>query len=215
LNKIGPEWLKVIGGFAAFLLGLSQYVRAQRWKRAEFVAAQIKEFEDNVKVNAALMMLDWSDRKIAFPSDELGKVVMIMVNEETLCSALLPHEVVSSFSRKEAAIRDCFDRLLDGYVRLQNFIESRLVSTKEVEPYLEYWTKLMAGKMKDRHAPHFYTLLHQYIAHYHFLGARRLIKSLGHCATPSDFALKEALATALAQRPAIHSTENEGTTTPD
>ena len=39
------DWIAIVGiasGLAAFVVGLLQYSRAQQWKRAEFVAAQMK-----------------------------------------------------------------------------------------------------------------------------------------------------------------------------
>jgi hypothetical protein len=50
---------------STFGVGLWQYAKAQRWKRAEFVAAQIKELEASIgarnAIRNAMMMLDWHD----------------------------------------------------------------------------------------------------------------------------------------------------------
>ena len=52
------------GGLIAFLAGLTQYRRAQRWKRAEFVAGEMKEFKADPWVRNALLLLDWNERAI-------------------------------------------------------------------------------------------------------------------------------------------------------
>ena len=55
------EWISLAGvlaACAAFANGLWQYAKAQRWERAEFVAAEIKAFESDDLVAKALLMLD-------------------------------------------------------------------------------------------------------------------------------------------------------------
>lgn len=54
------------GGLIAFLFAFYQYVRSQRWKRAEWVAAEVTRFLDDPKVDAALKMLDWGERPSFF-----------------------------------------------------------------------------------------------------------------------------------------------------
>ena len=53
------HWLTLAamtGGLVAFLGGLMQYRRAQRWKRAEFVANEMKEFKADPMVHNALLL---------------------------------------------------------------------------------------------------------------------------------------------------------------
>jgi hypothetical protein len=50
-------------------VGLYQYVKAQRWKRREFIAAQIKDFEADKKIQLAMTMLDWNERTLTFPTE--------------------------------------------------------------------------------------------------------------------------------------------------
>jgi|GEM_PF-5312979 len=54
----------VISGSIAFVVGLLQYARAQKWKRAEFAAKKFKEFKPKPAIaNAnAMPMLDWNSR---------------------------------------------------------------------------------------------------------------------------------------------------------
>ena len=42
--NLATEWLKIVGAFLVFIAGLWQYTKAQKWKRREFIAAQVKEF---------------------------------------------------------------------------------------------------------------------------------------------------------------------------
>src|SRR5437016_1241176 len=58
------DLLKLLGAITVFGLGLYQYAQAQKWKRREFVAAQIKDFEGNKDIQIMMTILDWTDRKV-------------------------------------------------------------------------------------------------------------------------------------------------------
>ena len=60
------DWIALFGvvaGLIAFLSGLYQYIKAQQWKKAEFVVKEIKEFEADTQINLAMQMLDWNSRE--------------------------------------------------------------------------------------------------------------------------------------------------------
>jgi hypothetical protein len=195
------DWVKIAGAALAFGIGIYQYLRAQKWKRREFLAAQIKDFENDRKVQAALTMLDWSGRKIAFFPDTATTPLALKVDDKLLCSALVPHEAVEGYRTHEALIRDCFDRLFDGLVRFSNFVEADLISLDELRPYLRYWMRSISGTKQDYHCPDFYTLLHNYIIYYDFTEARQLIESFDYKVQPSKSSVDEAIATVKKCRP--------------
>jgi hypothetical protein len=195
------EWVKIVGALVAFVIGIQQYLRAQQWKRREFLAAQIKDFESDRKVQAALTMLDWSGRRIAFFPDIATTAFVITVNDPLLCSALVPHEAVDGYLTHEALIRDCFDRLFDGLVRFSNFVEADLISMDELRPYLRYWMCSISGTKQDYHCSDFYTLLHNYIIYYDFTEARSLIESFGYVVKPPKGKVDVAIATVKDSRP--------------
>jgi hypothetical protein len=61
------DLIKIIGYGAAtvtFVLGLAQYIKAERWKRAEFIAKETKDFFDRPEVGCALLMIDWAQRRV-------------------------------------------------------------------------------------------------------------------------------------------------------
>jgi hypothetical protein len=176
---VAAEFVKIIGAIIAFALSLSQYVRAQRWKRREFIAAQIRDFDSDEKIQAALRMLDWTGRRVFLRSDETGNIVPTIVDEYTLSAALLSHSSVSGFTATQASIRDCFDQILDALGRLETFVYSELITKEELLPYIEYWVQKIAGKPKPQHSEDFYILLHHYMRTYGFERARLLLKSYG------------------------------------
>jgi hypothetical protein len=194
------DWLKISGAIAVFSIGLWQYWKAQKWKRREFIAAQMKDFEADKKIQLTMTMLDWNDRELYFPSEVGDKPIVIKVDETILCSALLPHEYAGGYSKDEARIRDCFDHFLDMLVRLWNFIEAGLISVEEVRPYMDYWIELVAGKKSDWHTPQFVALLLNHIHKYDFERAANLIRSFGFNDQPSKEELDEAIRLAVENR---------------
>jgi len=161
------EWAKIVGALGAFGFGTYQYIRTQKWKRREFIAAQIKDFEADKQIQVVLTVLDWSDRRVAVPSKLEDKPLVVFISESLLCTSLLPHSSTCGYSPEESLIRDCFDRFLDGLDRLQTFIEAKLISIDELRPYIDYWLKAMSGQTQQ-HPPEFYALLHNYIQIYGF-----------------------------------------------
>lgn len=191
-RKLLTEWAKIAGGVVVFLIGLCQYRKTQKWKRREFIAAQMKEFEADRKIQLAMTMLDWNERKLYFPSEAGDKPIALKIDEAILCSALLPHEW-TSYSEDEAKIRDCFDHFLDMLVRLWNFVEAGLISVDELRPYMDYWIELVSGQKPDWHTPEFFALLLNHIQKYGFLRAAKLIRSFGFNEQPSKEVLAEAI----------------------
>jgi hypothetical protein len=61
--------LTLVAGGVAFGCGLYQYSRAQAWKRYEFVAAEIRQFDSDPQVRNGMLMIDWGTRDIElFPA---------------------------------------------------------------------------------------------------------------------------------------------------
>jgi hypothetical protein len=198
--KLMTEWAKILGAFVIFLVGLYQYTRAQTWKRREFIASQMKDFEADKGIRATMKMLDWHDRHITFPSDIGDNPVVIRVDELLLCSALLPHDNAGQYSADEAVIRDSFDRFLDMLVRLFTFVKARLISTEELRPYVIYWIRIMNGDLPQWHTAEFRVLLLNYIKIYHFDGAAKLVADFGFNPTASEGVLKSAVDTIMVSR---------------
>jgi hypothetical protein len=114
--NLATEWAKIAGAIVGFSIGLWQYAKAQRWKRREFIAAQVREFESDKKIQLAMTMLDWNNRELYFPSEASDKPIALKVDTALLCAAFLPHQWAKSYSKEEEMIRDCFDRFLDMLV---------------------------------------------------------------------------------------------------
>jgi hypothetical protein len=99
------------------------------------------------------------------------------------------------FSREEAAIRDCYDRLLDGLDRFGNYVSGSLLTRADLEPYLSYWIKDIASVNCDDDDALWTLYLLAYIEFYSFMGAQSLFRSFGY-----DITLRGSLAKRLIER---------------
>jgi hypothetical protein len=91
-----------IFGFIAVLVtlffGFIQYRRGEKWKRGEFIANAIKEFESNPTVRYALLMIDYGRRKInIFQTPNLSDVEGVRITRGIQWRALLPHTLKEDF----------------------------------------------------------------------------------------------------------------------
>ncbi|HET7437458.1 MAG TPA: hypothetical protein VFN10_22330 [Thermoanaerobaculia bacterium] len=135
--------LALVGASVAFVVGLFQYRKAQRWKRAEWIAEEMQSFFSDARVLAALRMIDWGARRIElYPDREDPATRSVYVRDDELAKALENHEQrPTGFSEDEATIRDVFDHFLDRLERINSFVETHLVRIEDLRPYLRYWAR--------------------------------------------------------------------------
>jgi hypothetical protein len=141
--------LGFLGVLVGFCVGLMQYRKAQHWKRLEFVAAEVKEFEDDPLVLKAMQILDWNNREInLFDDTPQNRSKWPNVTDDLVRRALLriPDQRKDAYDDEEVAIRDVFDVFFGYLSRFDNYIESGLVGYGAFDPYLRYWLDIMSNK---------------------------------------------------------------------
>jgi hypothetical protein len=202
------SWLSVgsaLGAAIVFLVGLFQYQRGQQWKRAEFLASEIKALFESPKVSTALTMIDWSVRRIKLRAlDGQAEEESTVVTLPMQCDALLPHDVLEPrlvptedgevsrdgelryFSTDEVIIRDCYDALLDGFDRLGAYLEAGLITVKQLRPHLRYWVEDITAPPSDALEALWCVSFFTYTLFYKFDGARVLFTKLGYNLDPDD-----------------------------
>ncbi len=193
-----PTWCAAVGACVAFGIGLWQYKKSQDWKKAEFLAAEMKEFFANPRVAVALTMIDWGGREVGLPiANSPGGTKQIYVDYPMQTFALRPHtlpsKMVSSrgeatgktrdgsvgFEPEHAAIRDCYDALFDGLERFGGYVKSELVGVEDLRPYLEYWITDIYAPAADAEVAAWNAMLLTYIHVYSFRNVVYLFKSFG------------------------------------
>ncbi len=161
----------LLGAGVAFVVGLLQYKKAQRWKRAEWVSQEMKEFLTNPQVDAAFKMVDWGWRPIQlFPHRE-NPDRLEFISAQEIVDALRPHGNGCTFTEKETAVRDAFDTLCDGLERFESYIRAGLITESDVEPYLDYWGVHLRPDSPDPKLRR----IREYMSHYGWDGATSLL----------------------------------------
>ena len=177
------HWLKLaalVGAAVAFFVGLAQYRKAQQWRRAEWVAQEMKSLFDDQLVQAAFLMIDWGSRRIPlYPLREKDEDRYILLTNEAVATALMDHhDRRDGFTTVEADIRVAFDRALDGLERFHSYVSTRLVQRKDLAPYLRYWALTLYDPQSPRSPEHRVSRLVQYMGLYGYEGAASLLKQI-------------------------------------
>ena len=202
-----PFSLLLIG--SALSWGVFQYVQRHRWKRIEFLRQAVREFEGDPEINKALKILDFEEyRDYQIDSPAAGKPFSFRVTDELLCNALADHDHRARRKQKleryediekldpaalrqyqvETALRDWFNKLLNGLEHFGYFLESGLFTQAELRPWMNYWVKLIGDPTYRRPgASRFYDALYSYIHHSGFFGVQKLFERFGYRILPSPY----------------------------
>lgn len=177
-------WMKISGAAGAltvFIIGYLRYVKDQTWKRHEFVLNEVKEFNQDWMVRNSMYMLDWGSRYIElFPNHPDYQERFAKVTRPTLRSALQSHRYKTHFTRSEVAIRDHFDCFFGYFEKFHQCIESKLLTPKELQPYLIYWIRTISTDME----PAVRNTIHHYIEEYGYTGTQQLFAYFGYDIRP-------------------------------
>ena len=179
------ELMKMIGGGLAFLIGLWQFRRAQRWKRVEFVAGEAEKFFNDESVKAALAMLDWSQKSIAlFRYRDPNDTRLIWVTYQLVAGSLSTNPN-QTYDSKSTAIREIFDRFLTSIERFENFIQAGVVKESDLRPYFHYWTNLLSGsdKKSPRVTAELLPQFWRFVTHYGYGKVVHFVKRYDNLAT--------------------------------
>ncbi len=191
-KKIPVGWRAAFGPLGAFLavalpiaatiisliVGVIEYRKAQRWRRTEFVIAQMKEFEQRRDVQLAMAMLDWNDRSYKLEGESEPEV---KVTDDTLLGALVPHpsKPDGRFSSTEARIRDIFDAYFSGVDYFAAMVEVGVITVEDLKPYgIKYYLDIIGRPGRKQRAV--VEEMWKYLECYEFTGVQRLLRTYGH-----------------------------------
>lgn len=131
----------------------------QDWKRAEFIASEVKEFYRDPIVARVLQMIDYSDRRYDIGrKNAQGKPLLTRVTHSETAALELHGETSlvaieaalrtsDGYTDEEATIRDFFDIFLYYIERFERFLRLDLISEDEIFPYLRYYIRIFRGKV--------------------------------------------------------------------
>jgi hypothetical protein len=132
---------------AVFLFGILQYRSSENWKRSEFVAAQIKEFNSDKINNAVLLMMDYGPAHVElFPEKVNPKDRYVDVKFSMLVKAVGQEK---EFSDAEFQVRIFFEHFLKSLSRFNYFLTSGAIEPQELCADFAYPVELMTGTARE------------------------------------------------------------------
>lgn len=174
------DWLQIFGTtltFLTILFGIVQYRKAQKWKRLEFISKEINDFENDMDITNARLMLDWDERTIELHYDVKDMDYnsrFVYVDNFKMKKALTVYdkeqEGSGDFSDDETAIRDTFDELFGYFEGFYANIQTGLVSFDEYYPHIMYWIDILSNPDSNFKDDEFKRLVREFLEYYGYDG---------------------------------------------
>jgi hypothetical protein len=185
-----------VGATVGFFVARRDYMRGQRWQKAQILLKLIDAFERDERIAAACKMLDWDAREvklsdgrsIEFRNDILLSALRVPAMDMTVkASAEHPH----GFTAEEEIIRDCLDAFFDFFHKLYAFWTTGLLNFEDYA-YFQYWfgTLYYIGEYKGDEK--IGRAIKQYITSYKFVGINELMKEYSKDPEPKMDLTQEA-----------------------
>ena len=176
-NQIIENVLKyggIAGGLFGFYKSFIEYRNAQKWKKAEFIAKEAKEFFADKNVSRALLFLDYKENDIPIYDNEIEGKKSLHYNNDLLMRSLDPEKNITEFSQEETLIRKIFDDFLTKLGFFNHYVETNLIQLKDLIPYLGYWMNILANPNKSKRNKYLMNRIWQYIDKYSQNDIRKL-----------------------------------------
>lgn len=110
-----------------------------KWKKSNLAREVLKDMKDDEGLNAALMMIDYSDRYHQ-PSEDHK----IRVTDDFVKKALRTANL--SLTPDEEYIRASFDALLTQIQNIEHYVETDLLNFEDVRLFFDYYVTSLAEK---------------------------------------------------------------------
>ncbi len=174
-TKIGAIGISLL----VLIKGIYEYTKAQKWKKGEFVAKEIKEFQNDFDIKRAMILLDWNSKDLDLKPNEIEGKSKFFFTDDLIKSALQTHREMSTFSHEEVVIKSVFDSLFDRLTLFNNYIETGLINTNDIKPYLIYWIRILADPQNERKSKEVRNQIWKFVDEYGYDGVRAFCDKFG------------------------------------
>ena len=188
----------------ALVYGVRSYSKYHQWQRVDFLRRATQEFENDPGISHALSILafeEYRDYPLNLPEKLATTDTTFRVTNELLSQALSSSKVRRHRKEEldkldsdadtqesdvkeyyaETSVRDWFNQMLNGLEHFGYLVNSRVFSVKEVQPWLNYWVRLIADETYRRNCDsRVYEKLYNYIYDNGFDGVRQLFEKFGY-----------------------------------
>jgi hypothetical protein len=133
------------------LFGVLQYRSSEKWKRSDFVATQIKEFNSDRINSSFLRMLDYNPARVElFPNKSDFEERYVEVYFDTLTSAINQSiKKDQDFDEVDFEVLQYFEHFMKSLSRFDYFLRSGAIEAHELCADLGYVAGLMNGDARE------------------------------------------------------------------
>ena len=200
----------------ALAFGVHSYRKYHQWQRIDFLRRATQEFENDPGISHALSILafeEYRDYPLSAPptvetasgtfrvtSDLLSRALSSSKFRKTRKEQLFNNSSATPENQNsnvheyyaETSVRDWFNQMLNGLEHFGYLVNSRVFNVKEVQPWLNYWVRLIADETYRRNCDsRVYEQLYNYIYDNGFDGVRQLFEKFGYRILRSPYKEKD------------------------
>ncbi|SOD03129.1 hypothetical protein SAMN05216486_10833 [bacterium JGI 053] len=192
-----PErWLQlltIVGGLAAFGIGLHEYREDQRWKRLEYFSGMLQSIEGEAEVRSALIMLEYNQPRVC-AREEVAEGPRCFTASDSLVTAALDAAMHNRvLGPEEHQVVYAIDRFLTALDRLDYLQAGGFVDEEVRHPTIAYWIALVGDRRNHAKPPAVRAKLCEYVRFFEYAGTLRLIARytppgdrIPQCTAPAD-----------------------------
>lgn len=178
------DWASKLIVFAATAFGLYkayiEFRNAQRWKKAEFLAKEAKDFFSDLNVTRALKFLDYREHDIVVLGSELPNKGTIHFNQDLLLKSWAVDKPIDQFSPEELLIRNIFDEFLTKLSYFNYYLDTNLITLNDLRPYLGYWVNIIGNPQSGKRSNTVLRQIWKFIEYYEYNAVASLVKKFGY-----------------------------------
>jgi hypothetical protein len=121
-----------------------EYTKKLTWDKNVFLLERYEKFKSKESTQTIQLLLDWNKIKVPL------NLVMVKVDDDILFEALQTHNVKTSYTPEEVALRKIFDEYFDDLNEFRLLSETGLISEKNYRLFMKYWFEILTGKKSNK-----------------------------------------------------------------
>lgn len=121
-----------------------EYTKKLTWDKNVFLLERYEKFKSKESTQTMQLLLDWNKIKVPL------NLVMVKVDDDILFEALQTHNVKTSYTPEEVALRKIFDEYFDDLNEFRLLSETGLISEKNYRLFMKYWFEILTGKKSNK-----------------------------------------------------------------